>query len=512
MCVAIACLGLALPVSARADATADQAVWLLEKATLVHRNGFHNVLLRALRQMRDPRLEPLFSELVQRHHPGLRIHGILGMSEIADPPGLDLALVADLKDPGTQAQLVSAAIDSELLSVEASRQLLRWPGLPVSVRVLVVGRLIGDGEDVDPAVLDEAMSDDNPALRSMAALLRAQLGDAQAIDVLRELDDEPQTTRDRVHSLLLQTAVRYDLDSAGSWIMDVVRDKLEADGVGQADWRMSPVAYQALRAALSFDYDQAINLWMAAFDQTAIAASGESEKIRLAMLALDLADDLDARIFQPMLDDELALIQQVGRVGQALANDRPVESPIRELIALNNKLASSWAMQYAIKLSKTDAKAAAPLLLAIAEAAGMDEPRFRAERLENAVLAVERLHETAPAYHDALRRMIANASTYAQEAMLMGLIRSDGQQPQRVVEGIDTYQSRVAEAMALLLKAKHVDRLSPDEIEHLSLIVRGGVRELQEPLRIQAAWTYLRLTRQDRVALATVLGGGSRFE
>ena len=33
------------------DETAESAVWLLKKATLVHRDGMHNVLLRALRQL-----------------------------------------------------------------------------------------------------------------------------------------------------------------------------------------------------------------------------------------------------------------------------------------------------------------------------------------------------------------------------------------------------------------------------------------------------------------------------
>ncbi|NBB82728.1 MAG: hypothetical protein GVY28_04915 [Alphaproteobacteria bacterium] len=508
MCVGIVLVTLAAPAAARADQAADQAVWLLEKATLVHRNGFHNVLLRALRQMRDPRLEPLFSELVQRHHPALRIHGILGMSEIADPPRLDLTLVADLDNPTTQARLVSAAIDSDLLNVEDARQLLRWPGLPASVRVLVVGKLLGEGKTIDQAVLDDALASDHAALRCMAALLKAQLGHAEAIKVLQRLDETPRPTRERVRSLLLQTAVRYGLDSAAPWARNLVRAKLQEDNVGKPDWRMSPVGYQALRAALTFNDGEAVNLWMACFDQAAIADSPESERLRLAMLALDLAEDLDERIFQAMLDDDQGLIRTIGRVGRAIAAGQSRQAPIAQLIDQNNKLANAWALQYAARLSEDQPARARPLFVAIIGAAASDEPRFRAERLENAVVAVEKLHETAPNAGAVLRPMIAEASTYMQEAMLMGLIRSDGARPDQVIQGIDDYASRVAEAMALILQAKHAQTLGDERLKRLALIVRGGVRELQDPLRIQAAWTYLRLTQQDRVALATVLGAG----
>jgi len=109
--------GCLLPASrVRSDETVDAAVWLIEQATLIHRDGRHNVLLRSLRQLEDPRLEPLFSELTQRRHPGLKIHGILGLAEIKNPAKLDMALVADIKDTAVQAQLLSAAIDSDLLT------------------------------------------------------------------------------------------------------------------------------------------------------------------------------------------------------------------------------------------------------------------------------------------------------------------------------------------------------------------------------------------------------------
>ena len=49
---AAVCLSVLPAASRAADETGDSAVWLLKKSTLVHRDGMHNVLLRALRQLR----------------------------------------------------------------------------------------------------------------------------------------------------------------------------------------------------------------------------------------------------------------------------------------------------------------------------------------------------------------------------------------------------------------------------------------------------------------------------
>ncbi len=499
-------LGPVAPASAQDDGTAEktveQAVWLLQKSTLVHRNGMHNILLRALRQMGDPRLEPLFGELVQRSHPGLKIHGILGMAEIDDPPKLDLALVADINSTAVQAQLVSAAIDSELLTDADARQLASWPTLDPAVRVLVTSQLVAAKQDVDPVLLDEAMKSDNAALRAMAALLKAQTGDAAAMQHLQATDAQAGVERDSVRALLLQTAMRYDFAVVGPWAMKMLNE----DDMNRS------IAYQALRAALMFDAPGAVNTWMHRFD----TAGGEAERLRLAVLALDIADRLDPRIFQPMLSHEDNLLQQIGKVGTAIANGRPAAEAVAELVRMNNVLASRWAAQHALDLAAEAPERARPMLIAIIEVADDDKliaaapdtkPRFTAQRLEHAVAAVQKLHEHDPQGPTMLSSMIRKAPVLLQEAMLMGLIRSDGESPDAVVEGMSEFKSTAAGAMATLLRAKHAASLTDAQREELSLIVRGGA-QLREPLRIQAAWTYLKLTQQDRVALAKVLGGG----
>jgi len=476
-----------------ADEAGDQAVWLLRKATLVHRNGFHNVLLRALRQMQDPRLEPLFSELVQRRHPGLKIHGILGLGEIADPPRLDLSLVAGIEAPGTQAQLISAAIDSDLLRLEEARQLAGWPGLDPAVRVLVLGKLVAEREPIDATTLREAIASDNLALSHMARLLKLQMTEAaDPVALFSDLDGSDKANRDRVRGLILQTAIKHDFEKIGPWAGHLVRSEVADESL----------ARQALRAALKFDAPRAVNAWLHRYD----TAERLVERLRLGLLALDVAEHSHPRLFEPMRHADDRVLRLIGRVGTSLASEAPDPEAINALIDENNLRASRWALRWAMDQAEAAPARALPVLWHLIEAGRSEEARFRAERLEHVVIATQTIHEKIPAAHGPLADRLAAMPTFVQEAMLMGLIRSRGEHPQKVLAEIDALKSRTAESMALLIEAKHGDRLSAGQQADLSLIVRGGAG-LQEPLRIQAAWTYLKLTRQDRVALATVLGG-----
>ena len=80
-----------------------------------------------------------------------------------------------------------------------------------------------------------------------------------------------------------------------------------------------------------------------------------------------------------------------------------------------------------------------------------------------------------------------------------------GDEPEALcLAGFDEFASKLSREMALLLRAKHGEALGPERLEQLALIVKGGAG-LREPLRLQAAWAYLKQTRQEQVALADVL-------
>lgn len=473
-----------------ADDATDQAIWQLQKAMLVHRNGDHNLLLRALRQMHDPKLEPLFSELVQRRHPGLKIHGILGLAEIADPPHLDLAIVADIKEASTQAVLIGQAIDDDLLTADDAEQLVRWPGLDPSVRVLVVGKLVAEKRRVDPATLDAAVADGNLALRGMAALLQLQLGKAEARKTLDGLNASDAPRKENARALILQSALKYEFDKVGGWALSVAKEKDVDRAIGR----------QGLRVAMRFNTPGAVELW----NQRLHATTSEAERTRLALLALDIADRLEPEVFNSLAGDEVAVIDAIGLAGRAIAQKAPAADALIELVAQNNYIASGWVLSYAEEHFTEDPEGMRRVLAAMIRDGDNEESRFRAHRLKLAALAAENLHELDKRGGETIRTLMNDSSDLLQEVMLMGLIRSAGHNPQRVIEGM-RFEGRTARSLALLLRCKHAKQITDEDARALALVMSGG-GGLEDPLRLQAAWTYLKLTHQDRVALARVLG------
>ncbi len=484
----LGCCVLAVAVAAaELDETADSALWLLKKASLVHRDGRHNILLRALRQLKDPALEPFFTQLVQKHHPVLKIHGVLGLAEISSNQRIDLALLADLKDPLTQAQLVSSALEADLLDADQCKQLLQWPDLDAAVKTIVVGKLMADGKLQDLSILDKAQASQKLAMKGMLALLHLQQGQQAAAAVLDEVHQSSDPTRESVEAMLLQTALRLKFQSAASWALRIAQSTGEDKNV----------TYLALRVAMQFNAPQAADVWSKHFQ-----AAAPADRIRLALLALDLAQSLPPKLFDPLLKDEEELVRHVGQTGKAIASKQPAENQILKLLELNHLLASQWVLQYAQRVPIDQAK---PLLVGMILAAE-NEPnpaRFRGQRIENSVFATEDLLKRDTSSGPVVNGLISQSPALTQEAMLMGLIRASGQSPQKIIEGVATWKSETAEALALLLRARHEVKLSDQDRSRLSLLVRGGAG-LQEPLRLQAAWLYLKLTQQDKVALASL--------
>ena len=149
-------IGLAtalLPAAATAamkDETGESAVLLLRRSMDLDPEGRHNVLLRALRQLQDPLLEPFFSELFQSEHPTLKVHGLLGLAECSPDHKIPLVRLASIETPSLQAETVSAAMDSELLSDDQAKEIYTWPGLDNAVKVIVAAPADQGREAAEP--------------------------------------------------------------------------------------------------------------------------------------------------------------------------------------------------------------------------------------------------------------------------------------------------------------------------------------------------------------------------
>lgn len=491
VCAAVLVLGWGGAAAARApDATYRAAVRLLEAGITPRRDGRHNALLRALRHLNTPSLRPLFARMAELEHPAIRVHGILGLAEVSDPPRLGLSAVATIEATAVQAELLSAALDGELLADADARTLLGWSDLDAGVKLLILARMIEAGrfDEAHRPVLREAMASDNLARSSLAALLLLETGDEDAMDRLMSLRDAQDASRDRVQVMLLETALRHELGAIAPWASAVARDAAQ-------DPRVRDLA---MRAAMRFGDRRAVDLWRSRL----INEPELAERIRLALMGLHLSPWLDAGVFEPMIADDQPFIRQAGRTAAAVSRhdaDRVVE--VVELLQTYHPLAARWALTYAREVAAPED--AHQVLLGLVLLYEHGPEAGRRGRLADAAEAARVLHDLAgERARRLLRPIIASQQTDDAliRAVLLGLVRAKDADAGLALEGLDDFPHPTTNQLALLLRLRSGQDLSNLQQKDLSVLIRGG-GQVEDPLRIQAGWLYLARTGQAERAI-----------
>lgn len=474
--------------------TVRSAIYLLNGAVRPSRDGQQINQLLALRQMADPGLAPLFSRLVQSPDPVLKIHGILGLAECDPERKLDLVRIAALDDPALQAQALSAAMDSKLLTDDQAKLLVEWPGLDLSVRVLVATVLVGKGHPVKAELLDEAIKSDNLARSSLAWLLKLHLGDAAAMQQLEQVHRSSDPTRDRVRQMLLRTALQYNYKAIAPWAMQMATEP----GINSRDGLL------ALKTAMRFGLPEAQEVWKQQFTSTGDAA----QQTRLALVALREGAAVRPEMFEPLLASKEEYLRMIGKTGQALAKKIQIAEAAVAMIGMDPPypLANSWALRYAeTDAAEDDSKA---ILLALILAYENAAAKYRMQLLDDAVSASQILQDRYPESADALLRPILTSDKTDEvllKGILLGLVRAKTSNPFPLARNLPVYADPTSRSLTLLLQAKLGIKLTAQQLSDLALMVRGGgVRN--DSLRVQAAWVYLKLTDQTDTALAEVLG------
>jgi hypothetical protein len=259
----------------------------------------------------------------------------------------------------------------------------------------------------------------------------------------------------------------------------------------------------ALRTALRFGEARAAALWRQRYD----AATDSAMRIRLALTVLRLAPWLEAGLFDVLCASDDPLIRQAGKAGKAIASGgRDVPDQVVALVQMQQPTMNSWALSYA----EDDAKPSDAELILLGLILGYEEGPVasRGARLEIAVRATQTLFDKQPdSAKNLLRPILTSPQTDAAllEGILLGLVRSQEGRAREVVDGLGPFATANADQLALLLLTRQNQPLDERQMNDLRLLVRGG-GNLEDSLRMQAAWTYLKRTGQKQLALAQVLG------
>lgn len=485
-------LGLTTAAAQSLDPAARSAVHLLRQSTQPSNDGLDNALLRSIRELRDPALAPLYSHLLASPHEVLKLHGILSLAEVTDPRQVNLTQVMTIKDVRLMAQLVGEALDRNLLNNDQIAQMLKWADLNEGVKVILATHLISNGHTVDQSILINALESNNLSRRAWAMMLLLQTDSSTTTDQLTKILDTEDPKRDEIRANLLTAAIINDFDRSAPWAAQV---RTEADV-------NSNLAAIALRVGLRFGDAEAIAAWCSQYQ----ASTNATDKTRLAVIALQTAQWLDPSVVGPLIteQDQSGLLAAIGQAAVAIARNRAVGDAVAHLIQLNHPLTSRWALTYARhSAAAVDAR---QILHSTIVAADGPEP-FVQQRIGYAIMATRYLCELDPdTAMTPIRIILADPKTsnLLRQAILVGLTQCRTDEAHTVVVGLKPFTDRNSRNLVLVLLARKHDFLSDQQMQDLSVLVRGGAR-LKDPLRIQAAWAYLRRTGQEKEALKLAL-------
>jgi hypothetical protein len=510
-CVFVLFVLFSMP-SERAEAQADDLAvtatrGLLAEATRPQSDGSHNTLLIALRELDDPTLAPLFVALQRSPFLSMRIHGQLGAAALSPKRRLDLTALAETDDARELVQVLSAAIDDELIDNAGMATLLNWDGLELPLRQAIALRLMGNGGEVDTRPFAESLEltldDEVNASRllqyGLAALLFAEAGEQAGLTALSNLAELDSDAAHAVSASVLEAAMRQGHDSAGGLALAIAGD----------DARPAALRLLAIQAALRFDTPGAREQWRRAFD----SAEGSAPRIRLAMVLLDAAEQqpTEPDAFAA-LDGQGGWIAAIAEAGRAIArDDADLAEAMRPLIATGQPLSVQWVITYC----RRDAPEQGPALLKLViehHAAG--PPHQRGRMTQAAIQAATTLCEVYPeAAADTLTALLTEPGPAEQadallrrQIVLMGIARAQSDALKPLAQAIepDDANDFSTDALRLFIRARHDAPLTDAEWQRVSDIVQG-VGQFDNAMRLQLGWAYTKHKGQADTVIADTL-------
>jgi hypothetical protein len=475
---------LVIAPAARGDF--DACVRHLRRTVNPQRDGSHLARLFALRQLRDPTVQPLLYKITQHREWQVQVHAILGLAELDERHLVDPWLVTQVNEQAQEA-VIANAIDLELIGAPQMRELLGWDGLQPMSRVLLLAELMHGGETVDRETVTRLAGSANFRVSGLASLLQAQLGDTSAFSAyVDRLEALPKRERER-HLLWLLEAVRqYETTAVTDWMRELAR---------QPD--VDPeVAYWAIYSVLLLDAEAGLPLWRRALG----GSPSYRDQVRYGMLLLAGARHAPPDAFDELRPDN-ELLRRMIDAGRALASGSDPAASLCALVDLGHPKSATWVMTAVTELPDEQAARVYAHLIDSLES----DQIGRAERISRAIVATTRLAEIDPAA--VLERLrTADDDGVTQEVLLLGLFDSPSPEACAVAGELRRIGAGRADTLALLLIARREEGLGREDLGKLSRVVAGGGR-VSDGLQVQAAWLYLKQTESIDRALTLVFDG-----
>ena len=415
-------------------------------------------------------------------------------------------------------------------------------------------------------LLVDALGSENAGQRGLAALLLQQRGEDAGRAVLDALAGDTSTASETTLQALLETVWRERLDRGAGWAWEVAN---QADrGVGTQMLALRVALQMGEPAAVAGwqqwsrdsreagDLSGALRLamvgleaspWLSASEveggwpsethpanagdtDGAEHAAGQFSEDKQAPADDQRADDAAAAAEQPaagepepavtptvdaLADDGLLAAlgaaaravagsagdggQTAGNVDESMAPE--VQAALEDLLQTHYAPAWRWAAEYA------ERSGSPTLAVALLETYRPDEARGRARRLEAVASASQTLamHRPQTAARLLPGRLLAEEADPAwSRAVLLGLLRSRSDAGPTLARKIESLDDAAASDLLLILQLRTDQSLREGQLTHLRRLLQHDDR-LDETLRVEPAWIYLRDSGQAAAAVRALL-------
>ncbi|CAN5732873.1 hypothetical protein BH11PLA1_BH11PLA1_06210 [soil metagenome] len=462
--------------------------------------------VRALRQLRDPLLEPMFTQFALLPDAALAAEGVLGESELHAVRGLQPLLVRTLATDAARDRVLTLGIEAGLFTPAQLESIALWTELTTDQVLRVSGEVLKFGGAPPRARLETILDDQSAGRAIHAAVLLMRGADgalrARCETLIGRRRAELATPPERGATLaFLHAAASQRLAAAGRVARLLAADSGDPGLRDEAVRSLVAIAPgeeatgAALLPRLAPANDEAQRRAWALTVADAALEAGEAPPARvMALLSRDAAPDI--RVLAAALNQALSVatrgapLEELGRTGSfdevywALRAAKKVGGPVAQrtrLAALNHeRIAAEPGVAFLAEIAASEQieEDAEPLAALLAQAS---EPRVK-----RAIIA------------GGLRSGSANAGVLI--AALRGGTGASG------AGGASAPADRGTYLLAELLAARHAQD-SADSGARSRRLAEIALERADLPLtwRTQAAWLAVRLAGEDRLAIARVL-------
>ncbi|MFZ4750272.1 MAG: hypothetical protein ACOYMM_07160 [Phycisphaerales bacterium] len=456
--------------------------------------GVQHASLMAIRALRLPDAQPLYEQLLNGDSWTLRVDGLLGLAELSSPARVDLARLEQLPGERDREAAISAALALNLADAEQVRTMLGWVDLSSSQRVLLAAELRRLGGTPDTATLVRLANSKTPEVSGLAVaiLIDMQAKEAEPLEpkVREQIAALPVSTRSAVVAQIAEASTACKLAAAAKFVAALLSlpdlsEDARMRGLGSLLVLSAEDAYPVLDAAVKAD-------------------SSQSSLVRHASVLLASGVRAPAAQWARFRNGD-SMLESIADAGAAIGGGDDAGGFAR-IVELERRVLMRAALDGARRMGPDAERAFGLACLALVLKPGPTPPALS----ETLLLSLFRLAETtAEPFRAALATPDLDEPT--RDALLMSLANAGTPAAAEIARTVQGRSSRLGEGLIAVLVARHAPTLAKAELDEL-MRVAGGASNVAFPVRVQAAWLWMKHANKTGDALAALAGGAKRAE